>query len=88
MAYLMVTSGAGGGELMYLAYKGDVEVTWSEACSAYGKFCSNLKIALLLHFLALFCFLVLAVISGFRAFSMFDPPLPSGDKQVDQSQTT
>ena len=84
----MVTSGSAGGELMYLAYKGDVQVTWSEACSSYGKFCSKLKIALILHFLAVFCFLVLAVISAFRAFSMFDPPIPGSDTQVDRLQST
>ncbi|KNA12787.1 hypothetical protein SOVF_122740 [Spinacia oleracea] len=74
MAYLMLTSEAAGAELMYLAYKGDVDVAWSEACTAYPHFCTNLKLALLLHFLALFCFLFLALISAFRAFSMFDPP--------------
>lgn len=83
MAYLMLTSGAAGAELSYLAYKGDVDISWSEACSAYGKFCTNLKLAVLLHFLALFCFLILAVISAFRAFSMFDPPIPI-NAQVDE----
>ncbi|KAL9236299.1 hypothetical protein vseg_010986 [Gypsophila vaccaria] len=76
MAYMMVTSGAAGAEMWYLAYKGDVEVTWSEACTTYGMFCTKLKFSLLFHFLALFCFLFLALISAFRAFSIFDPPLP------------
>ncbi|XP_021758939.1 CASP-like protein 2D1 [Chenopodium quinoa] len=86
MAYLMVTSGTAGAEIMYLAYKGDIEVSWSEACSAYGKFCTNLKIAVILHFLALFCFLFLAVISAFRAFSMFDPPFIN--TQLDEVERT
>lgn len=87
MAYLMVTSGAAGAELMYLAYKGDVEVSWSEACTAYGNFCTKLKLALLLHFLALFCFLILAIISAFRAFTMFDPPIPI-NTQVEEIERT
>lgn len=63
-------------EILYLAYKGDKEVTWSEACTSYGGFCSRLKLALALHALALCCFFVLAVISAYRAFSMFEPPIP------------
>ncbi|XP_074310908.1 CASP-like protein 2D1 [Silene latifolia] len=85
MAYLMVTSGAAGAEMWYLAYKGDVQVSWSEACTAYGMFCNKLKLAFILHFLAMFCFFVLALISAFRAFSMFDPPL---SKDVEDDQNT
>ncbi|KAL3733479.1 hypothetical protein ACJRO7_022928 [Eucalyptus globulus] len=74
IAYLMVTSGAAVLEILYLAYKGDRGVTWSEACTSYGRFCSKVKLALILHFLALCCFLALAVISGYRAFSIYEPP--------------
>ncbi|XAR67442.1 hypothetical protein NMG60_11002206 [Bertholletia excelsa] len=76
VAYLMLTSGAAVGEIIYLAYNGDRKVTWSEACSSYGSFCNRMKIALVLHALAFSCFFVLAVISAFRAFSLFEPPLP------------
>ncbi|KAK9673884.1 hypothetical protein RND81_12G196000 [Saponaria officinalis] len=75
MAYMMVTSGAAGAEMLYLAYKGDQEVSWSEACTTYPMFCTKLKLALFLHFIAVFGFLILALISAFRAFSIFDPPL-------------
>ncbi|CAK9139659.1 unnamed protein product [Ilex paraguariensis] len=84
VAYLMVTSGAAVAEIQYLAYNGDQEVTWSEACSSYGKFCSRLNIVLALHAIALCCFLVLAVISAYRVFSRFEPPfVPSkeGEEQ-------
>lgn len=83
MAYLMVTSGAAVLEILYLAYKGDRGVTWSEACISYGRFCSKVKLALILHCLALCCFLVLAVISGYRAFSIFEPP-PVSPKEVEE----
>ncbi|XP_057540438.1 CASP-like protein 2D1 [Amaranthus tricolor] len=88
MAYLMVTSGAAGAELWYLVYKGDVQVSWSEACTSYAKFCNNLKISVFLQFLVLFCFLVLAVISAFRAFTIFDPPLDVSQPQIQQVQRT
>ncbi|GMN51614.1 hypothetical protein TIFTF001_020754 [Ficus carica] len=82
-AYLMVTSGAAVMEIMYLAYNGDKEISWSEACISYGKFCNRMKVALVLHALALFCFFVLAVISAYRVFSMFEPPsLPN--KEIEE----
>ncbi|KAK6946922.1 Casparian strip membrane protein domain [Dillenia turbinata] len=74
VAYLMVTSGAAMVEILYLAYKGDQEVTWSEACISYGRFCDRMVLALSLHALALFCFFVLAIISAYRAFSIYEPP--------------
>ncbi|XP_054782446.1 CASP-like protein 2D1 [Prosopis cineraria] len=74
IAYVMVTSVAAAMEIYYLAYNGDKEVSWSQACESYGRFCSKVKLALIFHFLALCCFLVLAVISDYRAFSLFEPP--------------
>ncbi|XP_030926758.1 CASP-like protein 2D1 [Quercus lobata] len=85
VAYFMVTSAAAVLEILYLAYNGDKEITWSEACSSYGKFCNKMKLAFVFHALALFCFIVLAVISAYRAFSMFEPPsLPS--KEVEEER--
>ncbi|GMY31226.1 CASP-like protein 2D1 [Fagus crenata] len=85
VAYLMVTSMAAVVEILYLAYNGDREITWSEECSSYGKFCNKMKLAFVFHALALCCFIVLAVISAYRAFSMFEPPtLPS--KEVEEER--
>lgn len=84
VAYLMVTSGSAVLEILYLAYNGDKEVTWSESCSSYGKFCHKMKLAVILHALALCCFIVLAVISAYRAFSTFEPPfVPSKEVEDD-----
>ncbi|XP_026392628.1 CASP-like protein 2D1 [Papaver somniferum] len=78
VAYLVVTSGSSVIEILYLAYNGDKEVSWSEACSSYGKFCSRVKVALILHVFTFLCFLILSAISAFRVFSKFDPPsIPS-----------
>ncbi|KAM7251867.1 hypothetical protein ACFE04_023750 [Oxalis oulophora] len=86
MAYLMITSMAAVMEITYLAYNGDREVTWSEACSSYGKFCSKMKVALALHAIALACFIILAVISAYRVFSLFE--LPSSIKEVEEEERT
>ncbi|EEF32457.1 conserved hypothetical protein [Ricinus communis] len=77
IAYLMVTSVAAAMEILYIAYNGDQKVTWSEACTSYGKFCNGMKTALILHALTLCFFIVLAVISAYRAFSMYQPPVSS-----------
>ncbi|XP_021647884.2 CASP-like protein 2D1 isoform X2 [Hevea brasiliensis] len=85
ITYLMVTSVAAIMELLYLAYNGDQKVTWSEACRSYGKFCTRMKLALILHAVALFCFIVLAVISSYRAFSTFETPVSSKEVEEDTS---
>lgn len=70
----MVTSAAAVGQILYLAYHGDIEVSWSEACSSYGKFCNKMKMALVFQALGFGCFFLVALISAFRAFCIFDPP--------------
>lgn len=88
IAYLMVTSGAAVMEIVFLAYKGDREVSWSEACASYGKFCSRMKLALVLHSLALCSFLVLAVISAYRVFSTYEAPSVSHKEVGLEERTT
>ncbi|KAL8144305.1 hypothetical protein V2J09_017337 [Rumex salicifolius] len=85
MAYLLVTSGSAVMEILYLAYKGDIEVSWSKACSTYGSFCHRLKIALLLHFVALIFFLVLAIISAYRAFSVYEAPITTINEEKEDA---
>lgn len=86
MAYLLVTSVAAVLEMAYLAYKGDRGVTWSEACTSYGQFCGRMAVALALHAMAFCCFLVLAVISAFRVFSIFGPP--DSDKEQEEERAS
>ncbi|KAE8732443.1 CASP-like protein 2D1 [Hibiscus syriacus] len=88
VAYLTVTSGAAVMEILDLAYEGDQKITWSEACNSYGKFCSKMKVALILHALVLCCFIVLAAISAYRVFSPFDPPLSSKEVEDEDEPTT
>lgn len=85
VAYLMVASGGSFGEIVYLAYNGNPKVTWSEACSSYGRFCGRLNVILAFHLIALLCFFVLSLISAFRVFTRFEPPLSS--KEVEGERT-
>lgn len=85
IAYLMVTSMGTLAEMLYLVYHGDRRVTWSEACTSYGKFCDRLKLVFVLHAIALCCFIVLAAISAFRVFSRYDLPSdPSKEFEEEQ----
>ncbi|XP_027061595.1 CASP-like protein 2D1 [Coffea arabica] len=86
VAYLMVTAMAALGEILYLAYNGDQKVTWSEACTSYGRFCHRMKLILGFHVVALWCFLLLAVISAYRLFSRFGPPTLSS-KESEEERT-
>ncbi|CAI0379750.1 unnamed protein product [Linum tenue] len=88
IAYLMVTSGAGVSEIVYLAYYGDRTVTWSEACRSYPTFCNRMTLAVIIHALALFCFIAFTVISAYRAFSLFEPPSLTPSKEVEASDNT
>ncbi|KAL0916901.1 hypothetical protein M5K25_014454 [Dendrobium thyrsiflorum] len=81
IAYLMVTSSSAAAELLYLAHEGDREVSWSEVCSYFGKFCSKGKVSLVLHFLALLCFICLSLISALRVFRKFEPPSVSAKEE-------
>ncbi|OIW01090.1 hypothetical protein TanjilG_25198 [Lupinus angustifolius] len=74
LAYLMITSVSASMEIYSLAYNGAKNISWSEACSSYGRFCSKVKLAIILHVFTFCCFLVLAVISASRVFSVYDPP--------------
>ncbi|KAK9151752.1 hypothetical protein Syun_010061 [Stephania yunnanensis] len=83
VVYLTVTSVAAVVEILYLGYNGDTQVSWSEACRTYGSFCSRVKMALVLHGIALCCFIFLSLISAYRVFSKFEPPLLSKDLNED-----
>lgn len=84
LAYLLVTSGAAVIEILYLAYRGDKDVTWSEACSTYGNFCHEMKTSLLLQMMASLCFFVLSVISAHRVFSKFEAPFLASKEGEEQ----
>ncbi|XP_077243666.1 CASP-like protein 2D1 isoform X2 [Tasmannia lanceolata] len=73
-------------EILYLGYKGDRDVSWSEACSSYGKFCNKMVVSLVLHVVVLVCFIVLSLISAYRVFSRFEAPSVSSKEGEEQVQ--
>ncbi|KAL5211294.1 hypothetical protein ABZP36_022141 [Zizania latifolia] len=87
-AYLLLTSASAAAEVLYLARKGDRQVSWGEVCSYFGGFCGRATVSVALHAAALLCFMALSLISAFRAFSKFDPPPPCSEipKQMADEQ--
>ncbi|XP_068655483.1 CASP-like protein 2D1 [Aristolochia californica] len=86
LAYLLVTSTSAVIELLFLFQRGDRDVSWSEACSTYRKYCGRVKVSLILHGMAFACFLVLSCISAYRVFSKFEAPYVStkeGNEEVE-----
>uniref|UniRef100_J3LWF8 CASP-like protein n=2 Tax=Oryza brachyantha TaxID=4533 RepID=J3LWF8_ORYBR len=82
--YLILAAGAASAELLYLAYNGDKEVTWSEACGVFGSFCRQARTSVAITFGSVACYILLSLISSYRLFSAYDPPQPSlGNKGVE-----
>ena len=75
MTYIILAAGATSTEVMYLAYKGDEAVTWSEACRSYGSFCRQAVVAIAVTFVVVLCYAVLSLISSYRLFSKYDAPV-------------
>ncbi|KAL2943504.1 CASP-like protein 2A1 [Bienertia sinuspersici] len=84
LTYIILGAAAVSTEVVYLAYKGDQDITWSEACGTFGVFCHKAIASVTLTFIVVLCYAALSLISSYRLFSRFDPPPPitiySGEK--------
>ncbi|KAF5780648.1 putative casparian strip membrane protein [Helianthus annuus] len=81
--YLILAAGAVTTELTFLAYKGDVTVTWSEACGTYGHFCKQATASIIITFLVVICYILLSLISSYRLFSKYDAPVGYRNKGIE-----
>ncbi|KAJ0733452.1 putative casparian strip membrane protein [Helianthus annuus] len=81
--YLILAAGAVTTELAFLAYKGDVTVTWSEACGTYGHFCKQATASIIITFLVVICYILLSLISSYRLFSKYDAPVGYCNKGIE-----
>ncbi|KAF9615707.1 hypothetical protein IFM89_026122 [Coptis chinensis] len=77
MTYIVLAAGAAATEVVYLAYKGDATISWSESCSVYGGFCKKATISMGITFASMACYVVLSLISSYRLFSKYDVPMVS-----------
>ncbi|KFK43914.1 hypothetical protein AALP_AA1G190800 [Arabis alpina] len=74
LTYVVLAAGAVSTEVLYLAYKGDDAITWSDACSSYGSFCHRATASVIITFFVVCFYVVLSIISSYKLFTRFDPP--------------
>ncbi|KAK4753134.1 hypothetical protein SAY87_021932 [Trapa incisa] len=75
--YAVLAAGAVSTAILYVAYKGDKSVTWSEACSTFDSFCRRTTTSAALSLAAAALYGFLSILSSYKVFSRFDPPVPS-----------
>jgi len=85
ITYMMLAGGVVATQVLYIAYKGDEEVLWEQVCGSYGRFCNRAGASVIISFFALICFLLLSLLSSYRLFSKYDPPIHGEGKLEDQN---
>ncbi|CAF2114909.1 hypothetical protein Bca4012_096550 [Brassica carinata] len=74
LTYVVLAAGAVSTEVLYLAYKGDNAITWSDACSSFGSFCHRATASVIITFVVVCLYVILSLISSYKLFTRFDPP--------------
>ncbi|KAF8110499.1 hypothetical protein N665_0083s0061 [Sinapis alba] len=74
VTYAVLAAGAVSAETVYLAYKGNLNITWSSACDYYGIFCHKALVSVILTFLVSVLYVSLSFISSYRLFSRYETP--------------
>lgn len=75
LTYAILAAGAVSTEVVYLAYKGDKAVTWSESCGSFGGFCHRATVSVSITFIVGLCYAGLSLLSSYRLFSKYDAPV-------------
>ncbi|XP_020214755.1 CASP-like protein 2A2 [Cajanus cajan] len=74
LTYIILAAGAVSTEVLYLAENGDSATTWSAACKSFGGFCHKGTASIGITFVAVFCYVLLSLISSYKLFSKYDAP--------------
>ncbi|KAI5662151.1 hypothetical protein M9H77_21474 [Catharanthus roseus] len=74
LTYVILAAGSVSTEVVYLAYKGDEDVTWSATCGSFGGFCRKATASVALTFIVVLCYAGLSLISSYRLFSKYEAP--------------
>ncbi|XP_059302728.1 CASP-like protein 2A1 [Lycium ferocissimum] len=75
LTYIIMAAGAASTEVVYLAYKGDTAVTWSETCGSFGGFCKKATASVAITFIVSLCYVGISLLSSYRLFSKYDAPV-------------
>lgn len=74
---MVLAAGAVSTEVLYLAYNGDTSTTWSKACGSFNGFCRRATASVAMTLVAVALYAMLSLISSYKLFSRFDPPVPA-----------
>ncbi|XP_030481071.1 CASP-like protein 2A1 [Cannabis sativa] len=74
MTYMVLAAGAASTEVLYLAFNGNVAITWSSACSSFGRFCHKATASVAISFVVVACYALLSLISSYKLFTNYQPP--------------
>ncbi|KAK6154229.1 hypothetical protein DH2020_008477 [Rehmannia glutinosa] len=83
LTYIILAAGAISTEVVYLAYKGDASITWSQTCGSFGGFCRKATASIAITFIVTLCYAGLSLISSYRLFSKYDAPVAYTNKGIE-----
>ncbi|KAG8364822.1 hypothetical protein BUALT_Bualt18G0038600 [Buddleja alternifolia] len=83
LTYIILAAASISTEVVFLAYKGDVSITWSQTCGSYGGFCRKATASIAITFVVTLCYVGLSLISSYRLFSKYDAPIAYTNKGVE-----
>lgn len=75
LTYVILAAVTASTEVLFLAYKGDASVTWSEVCGSFGGFCHKATASVGMTFGTVTCYAALSLLSSYKLFSKFDAPV-------------
>ncbi|KAJ8900685.1 hypothetical protein K2173_025496 [Erythroxylum novogranatense] len=83
LTYVILGAGTVSAEVLYLANKGDTDITWSKACGSFGEFCHKATTSVVVTFAAVACYMAVSLVSSYKLFSRYDAPVTYlGDKGI------
>ncbi|KAL3821304.1 hypothetical protein ACJIZ3_007209 [Penstemon smallii] len=83
LTYIILAAAAISTEVVYLAYKGDTSITWSQTCGSYGGFCRKATASISITFIVTLFYAGLSLISSYRLFSRYDAPVAYTNKGIE-----
>ncbi|VFQ80784.1 unnamed protein product [Cuscuta campestris] len=75
LTYIILGAGALATEVVYLSYKGNNATAWGESCGSFSGFCRKATASVAITFIVSLCYAGISLISSYRLFTKYDPPL-------------
>ncbi|XP_022142751.1 CASP-like protein 2A1 [Momordica charantia] len=83
LTYITLAAGTVSTEVLYLAYNGDTEITWSSACGSFSKFCSKATTSVIITFVVVAFYAFISILSSYKLFSRYGAPMADPSKELE-----